>query len=410
MKKLFTLLLAGTALAPAATRAGTVDYWMWDGRQAPVYQQCADLFQQRNPEIRIEISQFDWGSYWTTLLTGFISGEAPDVFVNHLSRYPDFLDNGILVDLAPKIAADGYDMSGFLPGLAESWAKDGAQYGMPKDWDTVAIVYNKEMIADAGLTEEDMNNLDWNPEDGGSYEKVIARLTVDKSGVRGDEEGFNPDRIASFGLLYEPVANSPFGQSEWSYLAASNGFEFIDEAWAQSYHIDDPRLAEAVNWLQDLAYEDGWAPKQTMTGKLGASVLLVSQMGAMNVHGSWMINWYIDNAPFEVGFAPVPRGPEGRRSMFNGLADSIWSGSENQDEAWEWVKFLGSPDCQSIVGESPSSSRRSRARSRRRSRPTRPTAATCRPSPTSPHPRRRSPSPSPTTPPRSPRSCRTPSS
>lgn len=36
--------------------------------------------------------------------------------------------------------------------------------------------------------------------------------------------------------------------------------------------------------------------------------------------------------------------------MFNGLADSIWVGSQNQEEAWEWVKFLGSAECQNLVG------------------------------------------------------------
>lgn len=352
MKTLKTLMLAGTALAPLGAQAGEIDYWMWDGRQAPVYQQCADAFEAQNPDITVSISQVDWASYWTTLLTGFISGDAPDVFVNHLSRYPDFLANEIIVDLQPLIEADSYDMTGFLPGLAESWAKDGGLYGMPKDWDTVAIVYNKEMVEDAGLTADDLANLTWNPEDGGSYEDVIAGLTVDASGVRGDEEGFNPDRVATYGLLYEPVANSPFGQSEWSYLSASTGFKAVDGPWTETYHMDDPRLAASLDWLQNLAYEKGYAPRQAMTGKLGGSTLLVSGKGAMNVHGSWMINWYRDNAPFEVGFAPVPAGPEGRRSVFNGLSDSIWAGSRNQEEAWEWVKFLGSPDCQGIVGES----------------------------------------------------------
>jgi len=36
--------------------------------------------------------------------------------------------------------------------------------------------------------------------------------------------------------------------------------------------------------------------------------------------------------------------------MFNGLADSIWSGSQHKEEAWQWVKFLASPACQDIVG------------------------------------------------------------
>jgi ABC-type sugar transport system permease subunit len=33
------------------------------------------------------------------------------------------------------------------------------------------------------------------------------------------------------------------------------------------------------------------------------------------------------------------------------LADSIYAGTDHVDEAWEWVKFLASTDCQDIVGE-----------------------------------------------------------
>jgi len=35
--------------------------------------------------------------------------------------------------------------------------------------------------------------------------------------------------------------------------------------------------------------------------------------------------------------------------MFNGLADSIWVGSKVKEEAWKWVKYLGSSDCQGVV-------------------------------------------------------------
>lgn len=91
-------------------------------------------------------------------------------------------------------------------------------------------------------------------------------------------------------------------------------------------------------------------PSQEMAGKLGAAALLTSGQGVMATDGSWMIGSYLDNAKFKVGFAPLPEGPDGRKSMFNGLADSIWSGSPNKDAAWQWVKFLGSSECQSIVG------------------------------------------------------------
>ena len=31
------------------------------------------------------------------------------------------------------------------------------------------------------------------------------------------------------------------------------------------------------------------------------------------------------------------------------MADSIWAGSKVKEEAWKWVKYLGSADCQGVV-------------------------------------------------------------
>ena len=36
--------------------------------------------------------------------------------------------------------------------------------------------------------------------------------------------------------------------------------------------------------------------------------------------------------------------------MFNGLADSVWAGTDNPEGAAKWVAFLGSTDCQDLVG------------------------------------------------------------
>jgi multiple sugar transport system substrate-binding protein len=79
--------------------------------------------------------------------------------------------------------------------------------------------------------------------------------------------------------------------------------------------------------------------------------LFAGRQGALAFVGSWDIRWCRENCNFEIGFVKLPKGPVGRRTMFNGLADSIWVGSKHQEEAWKWVKFLASPEAQKIVGE-----------------------------------------------------------
>ena len=72
----------------------------------------------------------------------------------------------------------------------------------------------------------------------------------------------------------------------------------------------------------------------------------------MITNGSWMINQMFSYKGVETGIAPTPTGPNGKRSsMFNGLGDSVWVGSKNQASAIKWVEFLGSAECQDIVGK-----------------------------------------------------------
>ncbi|MDO5057943.1 MAG: sugar ABC transporter substrate-binding protein [Lautropia sp.] len=351
MKKLSAALLSCVVLAPAVAHAEkiTIDYWMWDGQQLPVYQQCAAAFHKQNPDITVNITQSAWDQYWTTLQTALISGDAPDVFVNHLTRLPEFAQNEVIQDLKPLIDEARYDTDGYKDGLLDIWTKDGAIYGLPKDWATVAVAYDTAKLKAAGLTPADMADLSWNPKDGGSFARVIERLTVDSKGRRGNEPGFDARNVKTFGFVTNNL--SAHGETEWSYLAASTGWKFIDAPWAERYHYDDPRLVETLNWLRDLARVRHHMPTAEQSGRLGAETLMFSDRGAVTVAGSWLIGLYHQNKP-GIAFAPVPRGPEGRKSMFNGLADSIWTGSDQPEAAWKWVQFLGSDACQSIVAES----------------------------------------------------------
>ncbi|MEM9562088.1 MAG: sugar ABC transporter substrate-binding protein, partial [Actinomycetota bacterium] len=76
---------------PTFDEAITIDYWLWDGNQQPFYEQCAaDFTANVQPNISVNIEQFGWGDYWTGLTAAFASDSAPDVFTDHLARYPEF--------------------------------------------------------------------------------------------------------------------------------------------------------------------------------------------------------------------------------------------------------------------------------------------------------------------------------
>ena len=346
------VVIAG-ALLVAAGSASAVDikYTLWDANQKPAYQQCATDFEKKNPDIKIKISQMGWNDYWTGITTGFVSGTAPDVFTNHLARYPEFAKNNQLVDLAPLVKRDKVDTNLYANGLYQTWGRDGKQYGLPKDWDTIAFVVNMDMAKKAGVTEADLADMTWNPKDGGSFGKIIAKLTLDEAGNNATSPTFDKTKVKVYGYQ-TPGDGGMMGQREWSHFAVTNGFKFQDKPWDNKFYYDDPKLAETVSWVTGLTTKGISASLTEMgTGRMeSADAMFVAGKVAIIPNGSWMITHFAANAKFPYAWVPLPKGPSGKRaSMFNGLADSIWVGSKNKEQAWKWVKYLGSSDCQSVV-------------------------------------------------------------
>ena len=48
----------------------TLQYWLWDDNQLPLYQQCADAFTAKNPNIKIEITLFVFCTEFHGCVTG----------------------------------------------------------------------------------------------------------------------------------------------------------------------------------------------------------------------------------------------------------------------------------------------------------------------------------------------------
>ncbi|MDJ0319202.1 sugar ABC transporter substrate-binding protein [Pseudarthrobacter sp. PS3-L1] len=334
----------------AESASGEINYWLWDANQLPAYNQCAEDFTKANPDITVKVTQRGWDDYWGTLTNGFVAGTAPDVFTNHLGKYPEFIKNKQLLSLDDAVEKDAIDTGAYNAGLADLWVgEDGKRYGLPKDWDTIALFYNSALATDAGVTAEQMADLDWNPQDGGTYEKTIAHLSVDKNGVRGDEAGFDKNNVDVYGLGLNG-SGSGQGQTEWSYLTGTTGWTHTDKnPWGSHYNFDDPKFQESIDWFAGLV-EKGFMPKLETTVGASMADTFAAGKSVINANGSWMIGQYTGYKDVSVGIAPTPVGENGKRSsMYNGLADSIYAGTKHPEAATKFVEYLGSTACQDVV-------------------------------------------------------------
>jgi multiple sugar transport system substrate-binding protein len=336
---------------PASSPAETVElrYMLWDANQLPAYQACATNFTAKNPNIKIKIEQLGWNDYWQTLQTEMVAGTAADVFTNVTSKYPEFASKNQLVDIESLVQRDNVDLSIYLGSLTENWVKDGKRYGLPKDWDTIAIVYNTQRLEEGGVSVEELDNATWNPTDGGTFEQIIAKLTVDQNGKNGLDPSFDKTKIERYGFIIDGLA-SPFGNVSWANFSGSMGWNYVDGPWTTKYYYDDPKMVQTLDWIYRMM-EKGYVAPAMDVKSLGGPAMFSADKGALTINGSWMIGWFKTNSNFDFGFARLPEGPNGHRSVFNGLADSIWSGSKHKDEAWLWMKYLASPDCLNVVGQ-----------------------------------------------------------
>ena len=358
------LVAASLALSACGTAAPTtvpatdvpavpveLQYWLWDNNQQPAYQACADAFTQANPNITIAISQQGWGAYWDALTAGFASGTAPDVFTDHLSKYAQFLNEDLLLDIQPMVTADNVNLKQYVED-PELWVKDGKRYGLPKDWDTIAVFYNVDMLQKAGVDPKELESWTWNPEDGGTFQEIVAKLTLDKNGKNGLDPAFDKNNVVQYGYVAGAGDPGSGGQTEWSAFAASTGFRLTDAPWATAFNWGDPRLISTLQWWADLRNVNSFAPNADAMAGSDSRAIFKAGQAAMTTDGSWEINDLTQGLTFKSGIGMLPAGPEGKVvSPINGLSDGIWSGTKYPAEAWKWVKFLASPDCANIVGD-----------------------------------------------------------
>lgn len=352
---LLTACSGGGTTGGDAAASGSITYWLWDSNQQPAYEQCATDFAAANPGSTVKIEQYGWDDYFQTLTTSLVGGNAPDVITNHASFFPQLASTGQLLALDDVVTSEKINLDDYQPGMAELWiGEDGKRYGLPKDWDTVATIYNADYLAAAGLAPEDLQDLSWNPENGGTWEATIAHLSVDKNGVRGDEAGFDPSNVEVYGLgLKAKSGIGAFGQTQWSPYALSNDWTYADKnPFGTEFNYGEDGYIDSIAWWRSLITKGYMPSYEAASSGVGIKDAYGAGRYALVTDGSWNARTYFSFEGINSGIAPLPKGPDGERAgILNGLADSVLSSTDNPELSKKWVGYLASTACQDVVAE-----------------------------------------------------------
>ena len=279
------LAACGGSSSSSGNGVVNLTYALWDQNEQVGYQQSINQFMKLHPKIHVTIQQTPWASYWQKLGTEFAAGNAPDVFWNHLAYYPQYVQQGQLMNLSPLIKQDNVDMSQYYSQLVNEWTYQGNVYGLPKDWDTIAILYNKDMFQKAGLPAP--TSMTWNPTDGGTFLQNAQKLTLDQNGKHPGDAGFDASHISQYGYVSENNAQEGY----WNFIGM-NGGTFLDKKFGQNFLFDQPPSVQALQFLVDLVNKYHVSPPATETNNNGgvASQLFQGGHAAMVALGSWELS------------------------------------------------------------------------------------------------------------------------
>jgi multiple sugar transport system substrate-binding protein len=342
------------AMQSTASASGTVHltYTLWDPNEEVGYKQSIAVFEKSHPNIQVTVEQIPYAAYQTKLQEEFASGSGPDLFWINTPWLSTWIKDGFLVNLAPDIKKANINSSQYYSSLWQLHTYKGAIYGIPKDWDTIAIYYNENYMAAHHLTPP--SNWTWNPTNGGTFLKFLQEATTDTNGTNATSSSFNPNKVAVYGMEMDNAFQTGFG-SFWQM----DGCHVIDNAWASSVAFNTPACAQTTQFINNLMYKYHVLVPGSELGSNGTSPssqdnsLFTSGKIAMELEGDWNTKPIAAGVgtKFKIGVVPLPSGPDGRWSVFNGLIDGINVHTPHFQQTWELEQWLGSAASQKIMGE-----------------------------------------------------------
>lgn len=291
---------AGSSANSAGSGPVTITYGIWDANQMPAMQKIVDAFQAAHPDIKVSIQLTPNADYWTKLQTAAASGSAPDVFWMSSTRIGLYAGQGQLQSLSDK---SGFDNSKFAKSLNAIYTMGGKQYGMPKDFDTIGLWYNKKLFDAAGVKYPDAS---W------TWQSVIdasQKLTDPGKGVWG---------IASPSWTQENLYNT-IQQAGGTVISADK----------KSSGLGDPKSIAGLRYALDFVTKYKTSPTAQQMTDTDPSQLFASGKVAMFADGDWDTLTYKNAPGLSADVAPLPAGPAGKGTVINGLGNVIYAKSKH---------------------------------------------------------------------------------
>ncbi|AJD45757.1 sugar ABC transporter substrate-binding protein [Rhizobium sp. SEMIA 4085] len=294
-----------------AARAETLKVYWNAGHAYQAYADVIKKFESDHPGWTVEWGRFQWPDMRTKLVADLSVGNAPDLVAEPGGWVPEFALQGMITPLNDFVAKDGKDL-----GYPQDWQDfsvdrntiDGKYYGIQLHLTCATLVYNVDMLKEAGFHKPPTN---WQ-----EFRKVA--IATSKRG----KFGFAPNQVATY---YTP----------WIY---QNGGALYDSA-ANKVAFDSPQSAQAIQFVADLIHKDKAAPLPVAGADYeGPQKLFTAGRAAMILTGPWDVSPIKTGNP-KLNWDVAPSLTEKQQAtMSGGVSLFIPKTAKHPAEAWDLLK------------------------------------------------------------------------
>ncbi|MDB5078002.1 MAG: extracellular solute-binding protein family 1 [Chloroflexi bacterium] len=282
-----------------------------------------DMFMKANPCITTFFRPIPT-TYEQKIQTEFASGDEPDVMYVSPPMIYNEGKAGKLLDLNKYLAKDGVKTSAYIPALLKVFQLNGHTYGLPKDWGTLGVFYNKA-IFDAKHIAYPSNNLTYD-----QYRTLAMQLYTPSS---------NPSKVVYGTMMPEDNGRFMtflygFGSTIMDPVTGKIGFNNANAIKALDYYTSF-QLTDHSSTIP-ATVGDGWQGDSFGKGKV-----------AMVLEGGWLTPYLHNTYPkIRFGVAQIPVGPAGRADP---VFTNAWGASVNTVKAGtaaaaaKLIEFLTGP-------------------------------------------------------------------
>lgn len=324
---------AAASVSDEDLKGTNITFWhSMGGAGGDAINYLVDKFNQEN-EYGITVSAEYQGSYddaLTKLKSAQLGNMGADLVQVYEIGSRFMIDSGWIVPMQELIDADGWDVSKLEENIAAYYTIDDKLYSMPFNTSTPILYYNKDILTEAGISEDQIPT---------SFEEIEALGDQILSGSKAS----TVFALGNYGWFFEQL----ICKQQLNYVDGGNG----RESAATKVEFDSNGAAlKIVNAWQSLN-QKGFAPNLGR-GTSDAQADFCAGNAAFYTGSTASLKQILTdvNGAFEVGTAYFPSIASDDKGGVSIGGASLWA-LDNQDATkqkatWEFVKFLVSPESQ----------------------------------------------------------------